>query len=61
LLQQGEGEVESFLVNKTTGIDGEEVKRLSKDVGQITREDAEAIGSFIAEEVNKIVSSLEKP
>jgi ligand-binding sensor protein len=55
LLQQGEGEVESFLVNKTTGIEGEEVKRLSKDVGQISKEDAEALGRFIADEINKLV------
>ena len=60
LLQQSEGEVESFLVNKTTGIDGEEINRLSKDVGQISMEVAEAIGHFIAEEIDKIIEPFEK-
>jgi ligand-binding sensor protein len=60
LLQQGEGEVETFLVNKTTGIDGEEIERLSKDVGHISMEEAEKIGQLIAKEVDKIVESFEK-
>lgn len=60
LLIKNEGKVETFLVNKTTGIDGEEIERLSKDVGQISMEEAKKVGLFIAEEVNKIVSSFEK-
>ena len=60
LLQTEEGRVESFLVNKTTGIDGEEIEGLSKGIGHISMEEAEAIGLFIAEEVNKIVALFEK-
>ena len=60
LLQTDEGKVESFLVNKTTGIDGEDIKRLSKEIGHISMEDAEALGLFITGKVNKIVESFEK-
>ena len=59
-LLTNEGRVESFLVNKTTGIDEEEIERLSKGIGHIAMEEAEAIGLFIAEEVNKIVALFEK-
>ena len=61
LLKTGEGKVESFLVNKTTGIEEEEIKHLSKEIGQISMEDAEALGTFIAGEVQKIVESFERP
>jgi ligand-binding sensor protein len=60
LLKNDEGKVESFLVYKTTGIDGEEIKRLSKEIGHISMENAEALGLFIAEEVDKIVEPFEK-
>ena len=60
LLKQDEGQVETFLVSKTTGIDGEEINRLSKDIGQFSMDDAESLCRYIAEEINKIVSSFEK-
>jgi len=61
LLQTDEGKVESFLVNKTTGINEQEIKGLSKTVGHISIEDAEAFSLFIDEEVNKVVELFEKP
>ena len=60
LLLADNGKLESFLVNKTTGIDEEEIERLSQTIGYIAMEEAEALGRFIAEEVNKIVESFEK-
>jgi len=60
LLQTDEGNVESFLINKTTGIKEEEIKRLSEEIGHISMQDAEALGVFIAEEVQKIVESFER-
>ena len=44
----------------TTGIDEEEIERLSQTIGYIAMEDAEALGLFIAEEINRIVESFEK-
>ena len=60
LLLADNGKLESFLVNKTTGIDEEEIERRSQTIGYIAMEDAEALGLFIAEEINKIVESFEK-
>ena len=53
-------ESESPLDFKMNSIDGEEIKSLSKDVGTITKEDAEAIGHFIAEEIDMIIEPFEK-
>ena len=60
LLLGYEGEVESFLVNKATSIDEEEIERLAKKIGHISKEDAEALGAFMAEKINKIIESFEK-
>lgn len=60
LLLGDEGEVESFLVNKATSIDEEEIERLAKKIGHISMKDAETLGAFMAEEVKKIVKSFEK-
>ena len=54
------GEVDSFLVNMTTGIDEEEVERLSADIETISIEKARAILSFIEEEISKIIRKFEK-
>ena len=59
LLKTGEGKVESFLVSKTTSIDKEHIERLAKKIEHISIEDAEAMGDFITEEINKIVASFE--
>jgi ligand-binding sensor protein len=54
------GEVDSFLVNMTTGIDEEEVERLSADIETISIEKARIVLSFIEEEVGKIIRKFEK-
>jgi ligand-binding sensor protein len=54
------GEVDSFLVNMTTGIDEEEVERLSADIETISIGKARIILSFIEEEISKITRKFEK-
>ena len=54
------GEVDSFLVNMTTGMDEEEVERLSADIETISIEKARIILSFIEEEISKIIRKSEK-
>ena len=54
------GEVDSFLVNMTTGIDEEEVERLSADIETISIGKARAILSFIEEELSEIIRKSEK-
>jgi ligand-binding sensor protein len=53
------GEVDSFLVNMTTGIDEEEVERLSADIETISIGKARIILSFIEEEISKITRKFE--
>jgi len=60
LLLGDKGEVESYVVNKTTSINTKEIERLSKKIGHISREDAEALSVFMAKKVNKIIESFEK-
>jgi ligand-binding sensor protein len=54
------GEVDSFLVNMTTGMDEEEVERLSADIETISIGKARIILSFIEEEISKITRKFEK-
>ncbi|MCJ7542005.1 MAG: PocR ligand-binding domain-containing protein [Desulfobacterales bacterium] len=55
-----DGEVDSFLVNMTTGIDEEDIERLASDIGTISTERAGTIVSYIEEEISKIISKFEK-
>lgn len=52
-------EVETFLVNKTTDIDEEELIALSEGIPRISHEDAEALGRYIEDRVAEIVSRYE--
>jgi ligand-binding sensor protein len=54
------GEVDSFLVNMTTGMDEGEVERLSADIETISIEKARAILSLIEEEISEIIRKFEK-
>ena len=55
-----DGEVDSFLVNMTTGIDEEDIERLASDIGTISTERAGTVVSYIEEEISKIISKFEK-
>jgi len=54
-----DGEVESFLINKTTGIDDDEVEHLSKDIDSMTTRDVEMLVDFIQTQLTKIVRDFE--
>jgi ligand-binding sensor protein len=54
-----DGEVDPFLVNMTTGIDEEEIERLSTDINKISTEKAENIVSYIEDEIVKIVDKFD--
>ena len=51
-----DGEVDSFMINKTTEIDEQEIDTLSKDLQSITMEKAEELAAFIKEEINKLLA-----
>ena len=56
----GNGEVDSFMVNKTIGIANEKLKDLSADVPVMTMDQAEAHTQFIQHEVDQIIKESEK-
>ncbi|MBW1848309.1 MAG: PocR ligand-binding domain-containing protein [Deltaproteobacteria bacterium] len=50
-----DGEVDSFMVNKTTEIDEEEIDTLSQGIQSITMEKAQELAAFIKKEIDKLV------
>ena len=55
----GNGEVDTFMVNKTIGLADEKLKNLSDDIPVMTEEQAQAHTGFIQNEVDQIVKGFE--
>lgn len=55
-LLPSDGEVDSFLVNKMTDIDEEEVEALCEDLAVIEKNSAEEVAQFIWERIQKVVT-----
>jgi ligand-binding sensor protein len=55
-----DGEVDGFLVNKTTGMDEAEVERLSGGIPSISRQKAESINSYIIEQIRRMITDYKK-
>ena len=55
----GNGEVDSFMVNKTIGIAQEKLKDLSADVPVMTMEQAESHTEFIRSEIKQILKEYD--
>lgn len=54
-----DGEVDDFMINKTTGIAEERVAELADSVGVMTLEAAEELARFIEEKVSGLVQDFE--
>jgi ligand-binding sensor protein len=54
LLIEG-GEADSFLINRTTGIDEEKIESLSDDIKTISNEEAQSLVDYIWQNVNRFV------
>ncbi|MDX1707043.1 MAG: PocR ligand-binding domain-containing protein [Desulfobacterales bacterium] len=52
-----DGEVDRFLVNKMTDISEDKIESLSTGIPGITTEKAQALGQYIVNQINKIVSA----
>ncbi len=52
-----DGEVDSFLVNKTTDISEDKVERLSEGIDSITTEKAESFAQYIENQISGIVKN----
>jgi ligand-binding sensor protein len=55
----GDGEVDTFMVNKTIGLAEEKLKNLSDDVPVMTPEQAQSHAAFIQNEVDQILNVYE--
>jgi len=54
-----DGEVDTFLVNKITGIDEERLEELATDVVAISRQQVMELGRFIKQSLEEIVSAYQ--
>ena len=52
-----DGEIDSYLVNKMTDIDEEEIERLSQGIPAITTAKAESLSNYITGQIEKILSN----
>jgi ligand-binding sensor protein len=55
----GNGEVDTFMVNKTIGLADEKLKNLSDDIPVMTQEQAQDHTGFIQNEVDQIIKAYE--
>jgi len=51
-----DGEVDAFLINKTTDLNEDVIQELSEGIGTISRQKAEALAEYIQQELHKILS-----
>jgi len=54
-----DGKVDSFLINKVTGIDVEEIENLSNDIGIITSDKLKSVTEYIEEQIDLIIHDFE--
>ena len=52
-----DGEIDTFLINKMTGIDEEEIERLSEGMPAITTAEAESLSKYITDQIEKLISN----
>ena len=50
-----DGEVDEFMINKTTGLPEEKIAALSESVAIITPHQAEKLAAYIAGEIDRVV------
>jgi ligand-binding sensor protein len=55
-----EGEVESFLINKTSGLDERQIASLAQDIGSLTTQEAFQIKDFIEERLEILCRTAKK-
>lgn len=53
-------DVESFFISKTTGIDEEEINRLSFDISTMTPTEAEGFAAYMDEQIKEIIAEFMK-
>ena len=51
--------VESFFVKQTTGIDEDEIRKLSQDINTMMKAEAEAVVAYIQERIDALLKGFE--
>jgi ligand-binding sensor protein len=51
-----DGEVDTFMVNKTIGLDESEIDDLSNDISSVTTEQLEELAGYIKREIDRLIS-----
>ena len=54
-----DGEVDDFMINKTTDLPESKILGLSEEIATITRAQAEELAAFIADEIERIVTQYQ--
>lgn len=52
-----DGEIDTYLINKMTGIEEDKIERLSEGIPAVTRDKAESLSKYIAGRIEKIISN----
>ncbi len=52
-----DGEVDSFMVNKTIDLEEEEIEKLSLDIGNVTTNELEAFGQYIETKLDEFIKA----
>ena len=52
-----DGEVDDFMINKTTDLPEEQIGKLAASVASISRDEAETLAAFIAGEIDRVVKA----
>ena len=56
-----DGEIDSFMINKTTGIPEEEIEKLSVDIPTIGRKEVEALAGYIQQRLTAVTDGASPP
>jgi len=50
-----DGEVDDFMINKTTDIEEEKIAALAESVATVTQHEAERLAAYIAGEIDRVI------
>ncbi len=55
-----DGEIDSFMVNKTIGMDEEEIETLAADIPKISRQKVEDLADYIQDRINRMIRDAKR-
>ena len=55
-----DGEVDSFMVNKTIGMEEDEIEELTYDIKHISQSEIDQLGAYIREKLDEIIAAYQK-